>query len=103
MPSRAVLERQLKLAEARLAECTQALQQGGCEAGALARSPQWRHAQASCTTLRRRLAAVAAIEANNAEVERRKQQPKVEEEPPPPPPPKAEAAKPAKKSKAAKA
>lgn len=113
MPSRAVLERQLKLAEHKLAEVSQALQQAGCEASSWERDPMWRHSYAACTALRRRLAAVAAIEAINAEVERRKHEPKVEEAPPEPevqpskkekksaaaPPPKAEAAKPAKKPK----
>jgi hypothetical protein len=70
--ARPVLERQLKLAEQTLALRAQVLKQGGKEAAAFATDPQWRSASAACTTVRRRLNAVAKVEANNAEVERLK-------------------------------
>lgn len=92
--SRAVLERQLKLAEQTLAQRVQEIGKLRQEADACARDPLWRSANAVCSGLRRRLSAVAAVEANNAEVTRRKLEPKPVEE--------KAAAKPAGKPKAEK-
>jgi hypothetical protein len=90
--SRAVLERQLKEAEHSLAERVQVLKGAGKSAEALALDPAWRNASATCTSIRRRLTAVAATEANNTEVIRRKSEPKPE----PVKEPKAEKTKPEK-------
>jgi hypothetical protein len=80
MPSRAVLERQLKLAEQSLSKRVKALESAGKSGDACALDPMWRNANAECSKLRRRLTAVAALEANNAEVVRRKSEPKPEPE-----------------------
>jgi hypothetical protein len=76
--SRAVLERQLKLAEQDLDRRVQEVKQINQDPEACANDPLWRRASAVCTSLRRRLNAVAAVEANNAEVTRRKLEPKPE-------------------------
>ena len=99
--SRPVLERQLKLAEQTLAQRVQVLEKSGKSAEACDRDPQWRSANANCGALRRRLKAVAAVEANNAEVTRRKLEPKVEEAPAEKPAPKAKEKKKAEQAEGA--
>lgn len=67
--SRETLERQLKIAESTLSQ--RATKLGGDAAGHKA-DPAWRKWNADCVALRKRLRAVAAVEANNAELERLK-------------------------------
>lgn len=67
--SRDTLERQLKLAETTLGQRASKL--GGNDA-VLKADPVWRKWNADCVALRRRLRAVAAVEANNAELLRLK-------------------------------
>jgi len=90
--SRAVLERQLKQAELSLADRVKALKGAGKAEETYSLDPVWRSASAACASIRRRLVAVAAVEANDAEVARRKLEPKPE--------PAKEEAKPAKSEKA---
>lgn len=70
--SRQVLERQLAQAEHAQTLRVQSLSAAGKTEAQYSRDPQWRQLNADCHALRRRLNAVAAIEANNAEIERRK-------------------------------
>ncbi len=67
--SRTTLERQLQLAEATLAQRASKL---GNEPATLKADPAWRKWNADCVALRRRLRAVATVEANNAELLQRK-------------------------------
>lgn len=67
--SRATLERQLKVAETTLGQRATKL---GSEAAVLKADPVWRKWNADCAALRRRLRAVAAVEANSAELLRLK-------------------------------
>ncbi len=67
--SRETLERQLKLAETTLGQRASKL---GNEAAVLKADPVWRKWNADCAALRRRLRAVATVEANNAELLRLK-------------------------------
>ncbi|GIX05257.1 MAG: hypothetical protein KatS3mg114_1126 [Planctomycetaceae bacterium] len=69
---RAVLERQLKLAEETLARVSQKLQAQGCAQENWVKHPDWRRASALCTHLRRRLTALGKVEAITAELVRRK-------------------------------
>jgi hypothetical protein len=70
--SRKVLERQLTVATADLKQRTATLAAAGVQDAAQRLDPQWRQLNAQCSAVRRRLAAVAAVEANNAELEQRK-------------------------------
>lgn len=63
--SRNTLERQLKIAETTLGQRAAKL---GNDAAVLKADPVWRKWNADCATLRRRLRAVSAVEANNAEL-----------------------------------
>ncbi len=67
--SRDTLERQLKLAEITLGQRATKL---GNDTAVLKADPVWRKWNADCSALRRRLRAVAAVEANNAELLRLK-------------------------------
>lgn len=72
MPSRAVLERQLKLAEEDLALFEKRLDADGVESAKRRRNTKWRELSANLTQLRKRLSAVAKVEANDAAVAQRK-------------------------------
>ena len=67
--SRETLERQLKIAETTLGQRVAKL---GNNVAVQKADPAWRKWNADCAALRRRLRAVAAVEANNAELLRLK-------------------------------
>ena len=70
--SRSTLERQLQAANADLATFAKTLQEKGLTEAQFKRNTKWRSLNAEIRTVRRRLAAVAATEANNAAVEQHK-------------------------------
>jgi hypothetical protein len=70
--SRTTLERQLQTANSDLAACAKTLQEKGLTEADLKRNTKWRSLNAHIRTIRRRLAAVTATEANNAAVEKHK-------------------------------
>ena len=70
--SRATLERQLEAANADLASCAKTLQTQGLTEKDLKRNTKWRSLNAHIRTIRRRISAVSATEANNAAVEKHK-------------------------------
>ena len=70
--SRQTLERQLQTANADLAAYAKTLQQKGLTEAEFKRNTKWRSLNAHIRTVRRRLAAVSATEANNAAVEQHK-------------------------------
>ena len=70
--SRTTLERQLQAANADLATFAKSLQEKGLTEAQYKRNTKWRLLNANIRTVRRRLAAVAGVEANNAAVEQHK-------------------------------
>ena len=70
--SRATLERQLQAANADLAGFSKTLQAQNLTEADFKRNAKWRALNADIRTIRRRLAAVAGVEANNAAVEQHK-------------------------------
>ena len=70
--TRAKLERQLEAANADLATHAKTLQAQGLTEADCKRNAKWRELNAGIRTVRRRLAAVAGVEANNAAVEAHK-------------------------------
>lgn len=70
--SRPTLERQLEAANADLAAYVKTLQEKGLTEADFKRNTKWRSLNAGIRTVRRRLAAVAGVEANNAAVEQHK-------------------------------
>lgn len=70
--SRTTLERQMQTAKEALAGWVKNLTQQGVEKTSHRRNPRWRQLNADVNAIRRRLDAVAAVEANNAEVAQRK-------------------------------
>lgn len=70
--TRSKLERQLEAANADLAAHAKTLQAQGLTEADVKRNSKWRSLNADIRTVRRRLAAVASVEANNAAVEQHK-------------------------------
>jgi hypothetical protein len=70
--SRTTLEHQLQQAKAVLAVWVKSLTEKGIERPEFKKNPKWRHLNAQCNKIKRRLNRVADIEANNAEVAARK-------------------------------
>ena len=68
--SRSTLERQLQAANADLATFAKTLQEKGLTEAQFKRNTKWRSLNAGIRTVRRRLAAVAGVEANNEAVEK---------------------------------
>lgn len=64
--SRTTLERQMQTAKDALAIWVKALMEKGLERPQFRKDPRWRQLNADCNAIRRRLNAVAAVEANNA-------------------------------------
>lgn len=70
--SRTTLERQMQTAKDALAEWVKSLSAKGLERPQFRKDPRWRQLNADCNAIRRRLDAVAGVEANNAQVAQRK-------------------------------
>lgn len=70
--SRAVLERQIDLANKDIAACVEQLKKNGVAQADFRKSAKWRTLNAKANQIQRRLNSLAKVEANNAEVERRK-------------------------------
>lgn len=70
--SRSTLENQLKQAKDSLVRWVASLGEKGVDRGAFRRDPKWRHLNAECNKIKRRLDRVAEIEANNEAVANRK-------------------------------
>ena len=70
--SRTTLEHQLQQAKDALAVWVKSLTTEGVERPEFRKNPKWRHLNAQCNKVKRRLNRVAEIEANNAEVTQRK-------------------------------
>lgn len=70
--SRAVLERQIVLANKDIAACVEQLKKDGVAQADFRKSAKWRTLNAKSNQIQRRLNSLAKVEANNAEVERRK-------------------------------
>lgn len=70
--SRTILERQLQEAKDALAEWVKNLAAKGVERAQHRKDPRWRQLNADINAIRRRLAAVAEVEAINADVAQRK-------------------------------
>lgn len=70
--SRTTLERQSQTAKDALADWVKTLSAKGLERPQFKKNPRWRQLNADVNAIRRRLDAVAAVEANNAEVAERK-------------------------------
>ena len=66
------LEWQLSHASTELSNCEKHLDQQGLAAEARPRHPKWRHLNARCRQLRKRLSSVATVEANNESLQQRK-------------------------------
>lgn len=60
--NRAVLERQLERAEAKLAACEKALAAAGVEKGALSSTPAWRRSESQRRQIRRRLRSADGVQ-----------------------------------------
>jgi hypothetical protein len=72
---RARIERQLKLAEQKLADWEKKLDSDGVDAAARKKNPKWRNLDADLRALKRRLGAVAAVEEREAAAEERRGEP----------------------------
>lgn len=70
--SRTTLERQMQAAKDALAAWVKTLTDKGIERPQFKKDPRWRQLNADCNAIRRRLDAVAAVEANDAAVAQRK-------------------------------
>ena len=70
--SRTTLERQMQTAKDALAEWVKSLSAKGLERPQFRKDPRWRQLNADCNAIRRRLDALAGVEANNAQVAQRK-------------------------------
>ena len=70
--SRTTLERQMQTAKDALAVWVKTLTDKGLGRPQFRKDPRWRHLNADCNAIRRRLNRVAEIEVNNAEVAQRK-------------------------------
>lgn len=70
--SRTTIERQLQTAKEALAVWVKTLTDKGIERPKFRKDPRWRHLNADCNAIRRRLDRIAEKEANNAEVAQRK-------------------------------
>jgi hypothetical protein len=69
---RSILERQLALAQAKLAACESTLSGSGTEQGEFKRHPQWRSLNARRRQIATRLQSAGKIEKRNAELEQRR-------------------------------